>query len=263
MSKNPLWELFHENSKLSPYDVPPATSAILEKIGGLFEVLPFLDDKGLVLPDMVDDLQVSLRDAMCGRESLRRFHLRTMTLPELGSILRMACGVNRMNDDPGVFNFRAAPSAGALYPLEVFVYADNVQDLSTGLYHYNPLSFQMSCCVNGDLSDELRSALVDGRVVEDQSVMIFLVAFFEKTIFKYGDRGYRFILLEAGHIAQNLNLAATALGFGTLNIGGFYDRSMDELLRVDGVSSSALYLTAIGGKADSTTRGESFSNDAG
>ena len=82
--------------------------------------------------------------------------------------------------------------------------------------------------------------------------MFFMTAMFERTVFKYGDRGYRFTFLEAGHVAQNMSLVATALGLGCVNIGGFYDREIDEFLGIDGLTHSTLYMLAIGGKSTST-----------
>ena len=77
-------------------------------------------------------------------------------------------------------------------------------------------------------------------------MIVFITAVFERSVFKYGDRGYRFVLLEAGHVAQNINLAVTALGLGCVNIGGFFDRDIDEFLGIDGLTHSSVYLMAIG-----------------
>ena len=82
------------------------------------------------------------------------------------------------------------------------------------------------------------------------SLTIFITPLFERSVFKYGERGYRFVLLEAGHVAQNLNLVATALGFGCLNIGGFFDREIDQFLALDGIAHSTIYMMAIGKKSE-------------
>jgi SagB-type dehydrogenase family enzyme len=81
-------------------------------------------------------------------------------------------------------------------------------------------------------------------------MMLFITAQFERSLFKYRDRGYRFILLEAGHVAQNMNLAATALGLGSVDIGGYFDRQADELLGLDGLTHSTIYMVGIGPGAD-------------
>jgi SagB-type dehydrogenase family enzyme len=90
------------------------------------------------------------------------------------------------------------------------------------------------------------------ELAQGASLIIFLTAIFERSTFKYGERGYRFILLEAGHVAQNLNLVANALGLGCANIGGYFDREIDDLLELDGVTHSTIYMIAIGGKTDTS-----------
>jgi SagB-type dehydrogenase family enzyme len=80
------------------------------------------------------------------------------------------------------------------------------------------------------------------------SLIVFITAIFERSIFKYGDRGYRFVFLEAGHVGQNINLVTNALGLGCTNIGGFFDRQIDDFLGIDGVTHSTIYMMAIGKK---------------
>jgi SagB-type dehydrogenase family enzyme len=95
------------------------------------------------------------------------------------------------------------------------------------------------------------------NVPYDASIVIFVTAIFERSTFKYGERGYRFVLLEAGHVAQNVSLAATGLGLGAINIGGYFDRDMDRVLGLDGVRHSTVYLVAIGRLLDGPPAAES------
>jgi SagB-type dehydrogenase family enzyme len=97
--------------------------------------------------------------------------------------------------------------------------------------------------------------LVQPELAQGASLIIFLTAIFERSIFKYKERGYRYILLEAGHVAQNLNLVANAFGLGCVNIGGYFDREIDDLLDLDGVTHSTIYMIAIGGKTDTSDNG--------
>jgi SagB-type dehydrogenase family enzyme len=92
--------------------------------------------------------------------------------------------------------------------------------------------------------------MVQAEVGRNASLIIFITAIFERSVFKYGDRGYRFIFLEAGHVAQNINLVSNALGLGSVNIGGFFDREIDDFLDLDGVTHSTIYMIAIGKKAE-------------
>jgi SagB-type dehydrogenase family enzyme len=103
----------------------------------------------------------------------------------------------------------------------------------------------------GDETRTISQAVVQPDIARGAAMIVFITAFFERTIFKYGDRGYRFILLEAGHVAQNLNLVSNALGLGSLNIGGFFDREIDDFLNLDGVTQSSIYMIAIGKKKKS------------
>jgi SagB-type dehydrogenase family enzyme len=143
---------------------------------------------------------------------------------------------------------RAVPSGGALYPLEIFFFSKAIEGFDAGLYHYNPGQNILRRLRDGDLSPEISRCLVDfqSNLATDASLMVFVTALFERSTFKYGARGYRFALLEAGHLAQNLNLIAGALGLGSINIGGYYDRRVDEVLGLDGLLHSTLYMIGIG-----------------
>jgi SagB-type dehydrogenase family enzyme len=142
------------------------------------------------------------------------------------------------------------PSGGALYPLEFYFHSVQTEGLEPGLYHYNPAGNRLAHLQRGDLSRALCQALVQPNLVTDSSAMLFITAMFERNTFKYGNRGYRFTLLEAGHAAQNVNLMATGLGLGIINIGGFFDRQIDEILGLDGLSHSTIYMLVIGGAGE-------------
>jgi len=138
------------------------------------------------------------------------------------------------------------PSGGALYPLEIYFYTEYVEGLAAGLYHYNPSANNLRHLFAGGLSNQIAVALVQPDLMRGSSVMFFITAVFERSTFKYGDRGYRFTLLEAGHVAHNMNLTALGLGLGSVNIGGFFDRQIDELMGLDGVKHSTIYLLGVG-----------------
>jgi SagB-type dehydrogenase family enzyme len=137
--------------------------------------------------------------------------------------------------------------------LELFFYSARVEGLQPGLYHYNPLKNNLRLLQDGDNTAKISQSLLQPNMTLHASAIMFVTAVFERTIFKYQDRGYRYILLEAGHVAQNMNLVATALGYGSVNIGGFFDREIDEFLDLDGVTHSTIYMIAIGGRADSSS----------
>ena len=137
--------------------------------------------------------------------------------------------------------------AEELYPLEIYFHSKRITGLAPGLYHYNPARNEVRLLRSGDQTPLIAEGLVEfqSNIAYDASVIFFLTALFERSAFKYSTRAYRFILLEAGHVAQNLNLVATGLGLGCLNIGGYYDRVVDRFLALDGVNQSTIYMAAV------------------
>ena len=145
---------------------------------------------------------------------------------------------------------RAVPSGGALYPLELYVAAFRIEGLEPGLYHFDPLAPALAVVHDSLAADDVSSLSTYPEIVAGSAAVMFIAAVFGRTRFKYGVRGYRFALLEAGHVAQNVLLAATAFGLGAVPLGGYYDRLTDEFLGLDGVNESTLYTVAVGSLPD-------------
>jgi SagB-type dehydrogenase family enzyme len=184
------------------------------------------------------------------RRSEREFSSEPLALDELAAILHAAYGRTHqlLHGAPGGVGpqFRAVPSGGGLYPLEVFTFAWRVRGLDQGLYHFDPLRRVLEVVRVGDLAGDVAAAMVYPDPATSCGVLVVLTAVFWRTRFKYGLRGYRFALLEAGHAVQNALLAATALGLGSVPLAWFFDARLDEVLALDGVEESALYAAAIG-----------------
>jgi SagB-type dehydrogenase family enzyme len=140
---------------------------------------------------------------------------------------------------------RHVPSAGALYPLELYTVATDADGIDTGTYHYDPYVHRLERFRD---NADLRPAIADGDLFDRTCCAVVLTAVFWRSRFKYGQRAYRFTLLESGHVAQNLLLAASALDVAALPLGGFYDARLDELLGLDGVDESSLYVVLLGGR---------------
>ena len=138
------------------------------------------------------------------------------------------------------------PSGGALYPLEVFAVTLRVAGVAPGLYHFDPLCAMLETVRLGTTSEEVAELSTYPEIASSCAALFVLAAVFGRTRFKYGHRGYRFALLEAGHVGQNLLLAATGLELASVPLGGFYDRRVDEFLGLDGVDESAVYMLAVG-----------------
>ncbi|MDH3504712.1 MAG: SagB/ThcOx family dehydrogenase [Nitrospirota bacterium] len=251
-----LWELFHENSKVSRYTQTPSKEEVRSRMRKFHESLPFEGYPRVDLPHSFTPLSLPLEQAITTRTSARNFSPRELTLEHIATLFFYAYGVTRKNTNTAFPRpFRVIPSGGALYPLEMFFHTASLKGHSSGIYHYNAAEHCLRHLQNGDDTQRISLALVQPELAQGTSLIIFLTAIFERSIFKYGERGYRFILLEAGHVAQNLNLVANALGLGCVNIGGYRDREIDEYLELDGITHSTIYMIAIGGKTDTSDNG--------
>ncbi len=225
------WEMFHENSKLTRFDIPPPDHEVLARMSELAESLSFSGYPVLELPESRLPLSMTLGDAVIGRSTLKRMGPVPVDLETLATLLHCGYGITRDERELGYPRaFRASPSAGALYPLEIFVHCAHASGFENGLYHFHPVENHLRLLRVGDQSESLATGLVNQNNVHDASLIFFITAVFERSTFKYRDRGYRFALIEAGHSAQNVNLAAFSLGLGTINVGGFYDRKIDDFL---------------------------------
>jgi SagB-type dehydrogenase family enzyme len=189
----------------------------------------------------------TLARALRVRRTERSFGNGVIGLRDLATVLHAAYGVTRVGSAKDPQPLRTVPSGGALYPIEVYVVPARVRRLEDGLYHFDPLRHVLEVQSRGPSTLALLlEASIYPQIVEGCAATLLLTGMFWRSRFKYGLRGYRFALLEAGHVAQNILLMAGALGLAAAPIGGFYDRSVDELLRVDGVNESVLYSVCLG-----------------
>jgi SagB-type dehydrogenase family enzyme len=197
-------------------------------------------------------LDVSLQAAIERRRSRRAFGSEPMASDVLAALLQAAYGVTGLLEpveDGFAYPLRAAPSGGALYPLELYVAVLRVEALQPGLYHFDPLASTLETRRVGLVADELARLSTDAEIASSCAALLLVAAIFGRTRFKYGLRGYRFALLEAGHVGQNVLLASSALRLAAVPLGGFYDRLTDAFLGLDGVNESAVYMIAVGPEA--------------
>jgi SagB-type dehydrogenase family enzyme len=163
---------------------------------------------------------------------------------ELGSVLAASYGVALWH--AGSLR-RPVPSAGALYPLEAYVVSLAVDAVESGVYHYDPFRHRLEWLGTVDEAT-LADTVVDPSLVTRASAVVIVTAMFWRSRFKYGVRGYRFALLEAGHLAQNLILTAVALRLSALPLGGFYDRRLDAVVGADGLDEATVHAVLLGGR---------------
>lgn len=197
----------------------------------------------VALPRELPPQGPSLEAVMARRRSHRRFRDLPLSLMELSHLLRYAAGIT---EERWGLKLRAAPSAGALYPIEVYAAAHRVEGVEAGLYHYEVRGHGLEQVKAGDLQEELTRLCHGQRLVGRAGAAFLLTGLVDRSFWKYGERTYRYMLLEAGHIAQNLCLAASSLGLGSCAVGAFDDQGLNQLLGIDGINEGILYIVAVG-----------------
>jgi SagB-type dehydrogenase family enzyme len=185
--------------------------------------------------------EMSLEEAILKRRSRRDFKDSPLTLAEVSQILWAAQGIT---DDTGL---RAAPSAGALYPLDLYLVVgeQGVEGLGEGVYHYLPQRHSLELTLQGDVRQTLARLSLDQTFIAEAPLSLLIAAEYERTAWKYGERGARYVHMEAGHVGQNVYLQAEALGLGTVTVGAFQDDKIAQALNLP-PSYRPLYVMPIG-----------------
>lgn len=200
--------------------------AILSLANGTASVFTEESKDVIRLPEPKYGSSVSIEKALRERRSVRGYKNVPLMLSEISQLLWAAQGIT----DP--HGFRTAPSAGALYPLEVYVIAGNVNNLSAGIYKYRPQRHELMRITKGDKRNELSAAALGQPWLAEGAAVIILSAVYERTTRKYGERGIRYVHIEAGHVAQNVYLQAVSLNLGTVVVGAFDDRKVKNIIRM-------------------------------
>jgi SagB-type dehydrogenase family enzyme len=191
----------------------------------------------------VQSQSLSLLEVLKSRGSIRKFSHKPLTLSELSFLLWASAGIRTKKEG---YAFRTAPSAGALYPVETYVLANDVEGLPKGLYHYSIKFNAVEELKVGDFGKELAHAALDQDMCSKAPAVFVWTAVFSRSKWKYRQRAYRYVYLDAGHIAQNLALSATSIGLASCQLGAFFDDEINSLLELDGKEESAIYLTVVG-----------------
>ena len=191
------------------------------------------------LPGPVQDSKTSIEKAIRERRSVRSFRESPLTLAEVSQLLWAAQGITSPR------GLRTAPSAGALYPLEIYLIAGNVDALPDGVYHYRPIRHELVRVIAGDRRSELCTAALGQSSVRNAAAVIVLAAVYERTTVKYGERGIQYVHMETGHAAQNVSLQAVPLSLGTVVIGAFQDAEVRKVLKVPD-REQPLYVMPVG-----------------
>jgi SagB-type dehydrogenase family enzyme len=205
----------------------------------------------VALPEPDFEVGLPLGEALRRRCSGREYHLCPLPLATAGRLLAASCSVRRApGQSPGWSAGRAAgrpaPSAGGLYPLEVYLVAQQVEGLEDGLYHYDPWRHDLALLRPGALVPALAELCFGQTFLAQANLLVSLTAVLGRSLWKYGERAYRYALLEAGHVGQNLLLTAEALGMPALAVGGFFDAEVNRLLDLPEGQEQTLYHVAVG-----------------
>ncbi len=185
---------------------------------------------------------MSLEEAIARRRSIRRFAPELLSLSQLSQVLWAAQGLTQ-----GGGRYRAAPSAGATYPLEIFVVCgrSGINGIDDGIYHYHADNHSLTLHHQGDIRLELARAALGEESIYQAPVDIIICAEYERTVVRYGSRAERYVHMEVGHAGQNIYLQATALGLATFAIGAFNDERVAEVLRLN-KQIRPLYIRPVG-----------------
>ena len=209
---------------------------------------PFKDYKAplavipLPEPDLTGDPH--LWQLLSSRRSRREYDAgRSLPTEKLSALLWATQGVTARY---GEVLFRTAPSAGGLYPVETYLLVRAVEGLEPGIYHFRPHAFDLEFLKKGGLSRDVAEAALGQQMVMAAQATFIWTALVERSRWKYRQRAYRYLYLDAGHIGENLYLAAGALGLGCCAIGAFFDDKVNAVIGVDGAEETTIYLATIG-----------------
>ena len=170
------------------------------------------------------DGDTSIENALLKRRSVRSYKSDPLTISDISQILWAAQGKTKK------YRYRTAPSAGALYPLEIYIAASNVDELKNGLYHYKPKDHTLIKISEGDKRSDIFNAALNQDAIESSSAIIIIAAVVERTAVKYGDRSERYVHIEVGAAGQNIYLQCVSLRLGTVMIGAFKDEALKKVL---------------------------------
>lgn len=191
------------------------------------------------MPQPQYESQSSLESTILKRRSVRNYADEPLTLSIISQLLWAAQGITHPR------GFRTAPSAGALYPLEIYIIAGKVTNLAAGIYKYKPRGHELLKIIEGDKRTELYRVALRQRPIKDAPVIMVFCAVYKRTTGKYRKRGIRYILIEIGHSSQNVCLQAVSLDLGTVTLGAFNDKKVSEVIGCK-ENEHPLYIMPIG-----------------
>jgi SagB-type dehydrogenase family enzyme len=200
-----------------------------------------------ILPAPALDGNVSVESALANRRSRRNFQDKPLSVEQLSQILWATYGITQPMPQPSLRGgLRTTPSAGASYPLEIYVVIGNVTGIEPGVYRYVSEEHKIIRTIDRDVRAELRDAALGQAMLRDAPITVVFAAVYERITARYGERGrLRYVYMEIGHSAQNVYLQAEALGLGTCAIAAFHDDRVSAVLQLP-ADEAPLYLMPVG-----------------
>jgi SagB-type dehydrogenase family enzyme len=199
-----------------------------------------MDQITIILPQPDKTSEISIEEALSKRRSIRNYKDEPLNLKEISQILWVAQGITAPE-----FGGRTAPSAGALYPLEVYLVVKNVNEIKAGVYKYLSESHKLIKVLEGDISKQLAQAALGQMFIADAPVILVFSGVFSRTTSKYSDHGIQYVYMEVGHAAQNVCLQVQSLGLGTVTVGAFSDKEVKRILNML-EEETPLYIMPVG-----------------
>ncbi|MGP0565482.1 SagB/ThcOx family dehydrogenase [Nitrospina sp. 32_T5] len=248
-----LSELYHENTKLHPdllAGMIPSSFSRTELVAMTHGYKQYSHVKKVKLIPK-EELYMSdqrFDETIATRRSIRDFGEEPLSLREFSKIMHQSYGITGQMPIPGggVQTLRSAPSGGGLYPAEIYLAVRRVESIEPGIYHYNVPHHELELLVPGDPTDAAYEACCNQEHVKRAGVVVMISGVFQRTKRKYGERGYRYVLLDVGHLGQNIYLSCHNLGLAVMTTCGFFDDIANDLLRLDGVDETMLYVAFLG-----------------
>ncbi len=242
-----------DNKKQPPFDLS-------EHVGELFQAMtwyrrgisgcPVTFQKGtktIQLENSRSCFTASLRDCLENRRSIRDYSSDPVEIEVLAHLLWATQGKSAQQGDNV---FKTAPSAGALYPVELWTAVFDVPGVEPGIYRYDESQHCLQALRIADFRSEFLEACMNQKMIQQAPLLFLWIAKFNDCAWRYSQRAYRYVYLDAAHSAQNCALACSALGLGSCMIGAFYDDLMDHICGLDGEQQSVIYAASVGYPAD-------------
>ncbi len=237
---NGIGDKYQQETKYEP-DRMPRHRLVWESKPDVYKEYP--EAQKIELGTFEPNQLVSLDQTLRQRKSIRDFQAKPISQGKLSYLLWASTGIQRIEDG---YEFRTVPSAGALYPIETYVVVNNVRKLQAGVYHYSVRNHQLEQIKQGEFHGAIAAAALGQGMCAIAAAVFVWSAVFERCKWKYGQRAYRYIYLDAGHIAENLSLAAVSLNLGSCEIGALYDNHVNAIVGIDGIEESVLCMAVVG-----------------